>query len=72
MAKSNDMPEFHSVKVSLTENIPAPISSAITGQLYRQLCIINPYRRSLSCLSQNYRSRRRPSKGISSRGILSA
>ena len=22
MAKSNDMPEFHSVKVSLTENIP--------------------------------------------------
>ena len=24
MAKSNDMPEFHSVKVSLTENIPAP------------------------------------------------
>ncbi len=26
MAKSNDMPEFHSVKVSLTENIPAPIT----------------------------------------------
>ena len=25
MAKSNDMPEFHSVKVSLTENIPVPI-----------------------------------------------
>ncbi|WP_281558344.1 hypothetical protein [Thalassomonas sp. RHCl1] len=24
MAKSNDMPEFHSVKVSLTENIPPP------------------------------------------------
>ena len=24
MAKSNDMPEFHSVKVSLTENIPVP------------------------------------------------
>ena len=23
MAKPNDMPEFHSVKVSLTENIPA-------------------------------------------------
>ncbi|WDE04382.1 hypothetical protein SG34_024060 [Thalassomonas viridans] len=26
MAKSNDMPEFHSVKVSLTENIPVAIS----------------------------------------------
>ncbi|WDE10379.1 hypothetical protein [Thalassomonas haliotis] len=26
MAKPNDMPEFHSVKVSLTENIPAPIT----------------------------------------------
>ncbi|WP_281556280.1 hypothetical protein [Thalassomonas sp. RHCl1] len=26
MAKPNDMPEFHSVKVSLTENIPAPIA----------------------------------------------
>ncbi|WDE04640.1 hypothetical protein SG34_025465 [Thalassomonas viridans] len=26
MAKSNDMPEFHSVKVSLTENILAPVS----------------------------------------------
>ncbi|WDE04028.1 hypothetical protein SG34_022085 [Thalassomonas viridans] len=24
MAKSNDMPEFHLVKVSLTENIPVP------------------------------------------------
>ena len=24
MAKPNDMPEFHSVKVSLTENIPVP------------------------------------------------
>ncbi|WDE04509.1 hypothetical protein SG34_024750 [Thalassomonas viridans] len=24
MAKSNDMPEFHSVKVSLTENKPVP------------------------------------------------
>ncbi|WDE02948.1 hypothetical protein SG34_016020 [Thalassomonas viridans] len=24
MAKPYDMPEFHSVKVSLTENIPAP------------------------------------------------
>ncbi|WDE03422.1 hypothetical protein SG34_018725 [Thalassomonas viridans] len=26
MAKSNDMPEFHSVKVSLTENIPIPVA----------------------------------------------
>jgi len=26
MAKSNDMPEFHSVKVSLTENILALIT----------------------------------------------
>ncbi|WP_281557463.1 hypothetical protein [Thalassomonas sp. RHCl1] len=26
MAKPNDMPEFHSVKVSLTENIPATIT----------------------------------------------
>ena len=26
MAKPNDMPEFHSVKVSLTENIPASLS----------------------------------------------
>ncbi|WP_281556493.1 hypothetical protein [Thalassomonas sp. RHCl1] len=26
MAKSNDMPEFHSVKVSLTENIPTLIT----------------------------------------------
>ena len=24
MANPNDMPEFHSVKVSLTENIPTP------------------------------------------------
>ncbi|WDE10241.1 hypothetical protein [Thalassomonas haliotis] len=24
MANPNDMPEFHSVKVSLTENIPSP------------------------------------------------
>jgi len=27
MAKPNDMPEFHSVKVSLTENIPVPIAN---------------------------------------------
>jgi len=27
MAKPNDMPEFHSVKVSLTENIPIPIAN---------------------------------------------
>ncbi|WDE00220.1 hypothetical protein [Thalassomonas actiniarum] len=26
MANPNDMPEFHSVKVSLTENIPALIT----------------------------------------------
>ncbi len=26
MANPNDMPEFHSVKVSLTENIPTPIT----------------------------------------------
>ncbi|WDE06166.1 hypothetical protein SG34_004330 [Thalassomonas viridans] len=29
MAKSNDMLEFHSVKVSLTENIPDPIPEPI-------------------------------------------
>ncbi|WDE06642.1 hypothetical protein SG34_006970 [Thalassomonas viridans] len=29
MAKPNDMPEFHSVKVSLTENIPVPLPGFI-------------------------------------------
>ncbi|WDE08709.1 hypothetical protein SG34_032915 [Thalassomonas viridans] len=29
MAKPNDMPEFHSVKVYLTENIPAPLPGLI-------------------------------------------
>ncbi|WDE04272.1 hypothetical protein SG34_023475 [Thalassomonas viridans] len=29
MAKPNDMPEFHSVKVYLTENIPVPIPGLI-------------------------------------------
>jgi len=40
MAKPNDMPEFHSVKVSLTENIPvlryppfADASNTIAGNL---------------------------------------
>ena len=31
MANPNDMPEFHSVKVSLTENIPVPMPD-ITGR----------------------------------------
>ncbi|WDE07468.1 hypothetical protein SG34_011570 [Thalassomonas viridans] len=36
MAKSNDMPEFHSVKVSLTENIliPAPRHSLTLPVIY--------------------------------------
>ncbi|WDE08890.1 hypothetical protein SG34_029565 [Thalassomonas viridans] len=29
MAKPNDMPEFHSVKVYLTENIPIPLPESI-------------------------------------------
>ncbi|WDE07173.1 hypothetical protein SG34_009920 [Thalassomonas viridans] len=29
MAKPNDMPEFHSVKVYLTENIPAPLPGLV-------------------------------------------
>ncbi|WDE08575.1 hypothetical protein SG34_032140 [Thalassomonas viridans] len=31
MAKPNDMPEFHSVKVYLTENIPATIPGLIAN-----------------------------------------
>ncbi|WDE07813.1 hypothetical protein SG34_013565 [Thalassomonas viridans] len=31
MAKPNDMPEFHSVKVYLTENIPVPLPGLILG-----------------------------------------
>jgi len=44
MAKSNDMPEFHSVKVSLTENIPvlpmaniAKLSPAVYVSSYMSL-----------------------------------
>ena len=37
MAKPNDMPEFHSVKVSLTENIPAPLSPPTCTGSYAQL-----------------------------------
>ena len=33
MAKSNDMPEFHSVKVSLTENIPSIAPPAVSDSI---------------------------------------
>ncbi|WDE05059.1 hypothetical protein SG34_027795 [Thalassomonas viridans] len=36
MAKPNDMPEFHSVKVSLTENIPAPKLKLISELIPRK------------------------------------
>ncbi|WDE02779.1 hypothetical protein SG34_015140 [Thalassomonas viridans] len=46
MAKPNDMPEFHSVKVSLTENIPIPIPDP--GHLPATY-VMNVSRRDSSC-----------------------
>ncbi|WDE06957.1 hypothetical protein SG34_008735 [Thalassomonas viridans] len=34
MAKPNDMPEFHSVKVSLTQNIPEPVQVQLVYAIY--------------------------------------